>query len=442
MDKFDLLSAMLMLNSQQNNAREDIFGASYAPNDVGFKPQTWAMYGYPNEPVFDHYYALYERDGAARAVIQMPVKECWSGYPKICIDPANKNDAFEAEVLKLDKRISLFRSMRGVDEIQRIGQYAALMIVIKDGRPLNMPIGRGEVVQLKPLNEAQIKPTSWDSDNTSINYGQPTMYQVDENAIGDRDPHAGRSTEVHPSRLIFWAEGSNDGTIWGESALKPVLNSILCLDKIEGAGGTGFFRNSRGAQTVNFEGADLGKLQQLLGADKPSDIMPKLNDMVDGLNKYGDAVVALMNAKMQTISITLPNPEQFAKLCWDKIAAGIGYPETIIRGSQTGERASNNDQSQAQKETNSRRMWFLDSAISRTIDRLIELGALSKSDYTIYWPQSGNAEMLKLLADATRGYGVDIAKLAEIAGFDRDQFAADELPMTDEGENAADSATL
>lgn len=435
MDKFDLLSAMLMLNSQQTNAREDLFGASYAPNGVGFKPQTWAMYGYPNEPVFDHYYALYERNGAARSVVRLPVNECWSGYPKICIDPANKEDAFEREVLKLDRRIGLFRSMKGVDERQRIGQYAALMVIIKDGRDLKLPIGRGEVVQLKPLYESQVKPVDWDHDSASATYGHPIMYQVQENAIGDRDPQAGRSTEVHPSRLIFWAEGSDDGTIWGESALKPVLNSILCLDKIEGAGGTGFFRNARGAQTVNFEGADIGKLQQLLGADKPSDIMPKLNDMVDGLNKYGDAVVALMNAKMQTITITLPDPEKFAKLCWDMIAAATGYPETIMRGSQTGERASNNDQAQAQKETNSRRMWFLDSAISRTINKLIELGALPKADYTIYWPQSGNAEMLKLLADATRGHGVDIAKLAEIAGFDRDQFAADELPMNDKGEN-------
>lgn len=435
MDNLNTLAALMMLaNSQQTNARADLFGSDYTAGGLAYKPQTWAMYGYPTELQFSHFYAAYERIGAARSVVRMPVNECWSGYPKLCIDPADKDDAFEREVLKLDKRIGLFRAMKGVDERQRVGQYGALFITIKDGRPLNMEIGSGEVVSLKPLYESQIKPTTWNTDEKSPEYGMPTMYQINENAIGDRDKNAGRSTEIHPSRLIFWAEGSDDGTIWGESALKPVFNSVMCLDKIEGAGGTGFFRNARGAQMINFEGADINKIQQLLGAKTTEEIMPKLNDMVDGLNKYGDAVVAMVNAKMQTISITLPDPEKFAKLCWDNIAAATGYPETIMRGSQTGERASNNDQAQAQKETNSRRMWFLEPAIQRTIDKLIQLGALPKSDYEIYWPQSGNPETLKLLADATRGTGVDIATLAEIAGYDKDQFAPDEMPANDTGE--------
>lgn len=436
-DKFQLLQTMLQLNGLQNNAREDLFGGTYQGAMSSFQPSSWRIYGYPGNLEFNHFYTAYERIASARSVVRLPVNECWSDNPIVAADPKNEGDQMAAAVNALDGRIGLFRAMKGVDTRQRVGRYGALFMRVADGQTLDKPLKKGRLVSLTPLYESQLIPAKTDTAPASPTYGQPTMYQINEDATGDRNKDAaGLTGSIHPSRVIIWAEGSDEtGSIKGESALMPVFNSIMTLDKIEGAGGTGFFRNARGAQKVTFDGADLSKLQQLLGAKSPGEITDKLNDMVDGLNAYNDAVVAMMSASMDTITIELPDPEQFARLCWDNISAATGYPNTIMRGSQTGERASNNDQAQADKETEGRRRSFLNYAIRHTIDRLIAIGELPNVSFDVYWPQSGSAEKLKLLTEATRGYGVSIEKLAEIAGFDPEQFGADELEDDDDGEN-------
>lgn len=448
--RINALAALLNAATQPEvNARTDIFGKDYTAANTEGMPVSWPMYGYPGHLTFKHYYAAYSRISAASAVVRIPVEEAWSQFPRICNDETATDDPLAAEVSALDKRIGLFRAMKGVDERQRVGRYAGLIVIIKDSRKLNTPIGNGEVVELKPLYESQIKPTTWNTDANSVDYGKPTMYQLNENGIGDRDENNGRSCDVHPSRLVIWAEGADDGSIYGRSCLEPVYNSILTLDKIEGAGGTGFFRNARGQQVLKYQASDIQQMMSTMGIKTTDELKDKLKETTDDFAAVKDAIMLLINGERETVSITLPDPEPFARMCWDNIAAGTRYPETIMRGSQTGERASTQDQEQAAKATTGRRRDFLTPAISATINKLIELGALKagrRNQFEVVWPDAfepsleGKLQMMKVAMDGMKGYNPDPVKLAMLCGMTQEQaqaFAVDELPLDDEGENAA-----
>ena len=420
--------------------RADPFGTDYMIDSAAAAPKSWNAYGYPTKLTFAHFKIAYERIGVARGICVMPVDETWSQIPRITNDSDNDDETeFELAVKKLDRKLrsGLFRAMRGADERQRVGRYSGLLVVIADGKPLNSEIGTGEVVELKPFFEDQLKPVKWNIDDTSVDFGQPILYELNEKPV---EGEPSRQPTIHHSRLIMWAEGSDDGTIYGKSCLEPIYNTIITLDKLEGAGGTGFWRNARGAQAITFEGNSIQTVQQMLGATTAAEIPEKLSEAVKGIGADFEAVLALMNAKRETIVIALDNPEPFARVCWDNIAAGTRYPETIIRGHQTGERASTSDQEQAAKTTTGRRDNFATPMIRKVIDKLIAVGALPDSDFDVVWPSmfepslSGKIDMFKVLSDSIRSLGgeADAVKLAKLVGLETEAFEFEESDLIGE----------
>lgn len=410
--------------------RADPFANDYVLGNALAHPKAWNAYGFPVKLTFEHFKLAYDRIGVARGICVMPVEETWSQKPRITNDSDNDEETpFELAVKKLDRtlRSGLFRAMKGADERQRVGRYAGLLVVIADGKPLDSEIGTGEVVELKPFFEDQLKPIKWNLDANSVDFGQPVLYELNEKPV---EGQPSRQPTIHHSRLIMWAEGSDDGTIYGKSCLEPIYNTIITLDKLEGAGGTGFWRNARGAQAITFEGNSIQVVQQMLGAKTPAEIPEKLSGAVKGIGADFEAVLALMNAKRETIAIALDNPEPFARVCWDNLAAGTRYPETIIRGHQTGERASNSDQEQAAKTTTGRRDNFATPMIRKVIDKLIAVGALPASEFDVVWPSmfepslSGKIDMFKVLADSVRAIGgeADAVKLAKLVGLETEAF--------------------
>lgn len=410
--------------------RADPFATDYVIGTNAGLPRSWSAYGYPEKLTFNHFKLAYQRIGVARGICVMPVDETWSQQVRITDDEdADDESAFELAVKKLDRRLrsGLFRAMKGADERQRVGRYAGLLVVIADGKQLDQPIGTGEVVELKPFFEDQLKPIDWNKNQQSVDFGQPVMYQLHEETI---DGEPSRQPSIHHSRLIMWAEGSDDGTIYGKSCLEPIYNTIITLDKLEGAGGTGFWRNARGAQAITFEGNSIQVVQQMLGAKTPAEIPEKLSEAVKGIGQDFEAVLALMNAKRETIAIALDDPEPFARVCWDNIAAGTRYPETIIRGHQTGERASTSDQEQAAKTTTARRNNFVSPMIRKVINKLIDVEALPKAEFEVVWPSmfepslSGKIDMFKVLSESVARMGGEYipAELAKLVGLDTAPF--------------------
>ena len=342
---------------------------------------SWRSYGYKDALGFEDYWNMYMRLGLAKALVRLPVDECWRNLPTI-----DGNAALAKAIEEMDDRIGLWRAFRDVDERQGVGEYGALFFEIADSKTPDQPNGRGELQAIKPLYQSQIEPLDYITDPTNARYGQPKTWQINEDAVGDQNAQAGRSGKVHPDRVYVWAEGAPHGSIYGTPALMAAFNSLVTAEKILGAGGEGFWKSARGSQHIDFGDADLSKIMQSLGVTKPTDIQEKVNENMEPFNTGYDSTFLTMGAKRETIQITLPNPKEFFTVCLNDIAASRGIPGTVLIGQQTGRLASDEDQTQLAKMATARYANHLTPTIEGTIRHMQEQKLLPGGPFKLKWP--------------------------------------------------------
>lgn len=228
--------------------------AGFMGEQLETKRNLICQYGYPEAPTFSNFYSLYRRIGLAKAGCDMPVDSVWSDWPTIRDvtefdsdgEPEYNDEVktpFEIELNKLikDQKLSFKDRVRSLDRKQRIGQYAGSLIVARDANAAKMdqPLENllpGNLVKLVPLFESQLKESQWETDLTSPNYGEPTMYMVAEFATGSKSMGQNRSFNCHPSRLIMAAEGAEDGTIYGTPAMMGCFYALMDWENPHGIG--------------------------------------------------------------------------------------------------------------------------------------------------------------------------------------------------------------
>jgi len=190
----------------------------------------YANFGYPQQLQFFNFWNMYRRNGTAKAIVNIPPNITWLDAPTI-----EASNRFLSDLEKLIEDRKLWSRLKGLDKRQRVGRYAGLFIEIKDGKELDQPVdtvsGVDAVVSFKPIYESQLTVATVDDD------GNPTMYNYNSSAVGNRDDKSARSAMLHPDRVVVSAEGADDGSIYGIPELEGCFNSLMDLVKLGGASG-------------------------------------------------------------------------------------------------------------------------------------------------------------------------------------------------------------
>tara|TARA_R110002051_G_scaffold324424_2_gene421614 strand:+ start:15213 stop:16580 length:1368 start_codon:yes stop_codon:yes gene_type:complete len=333
-------------------------------------------FGYPSQLNFFNFWNMYRRFSVASAIVEMPVDICWLSSPEI-----NGSELFNKEFLTLSKNTKLWNRLKGLDKRQRIGRYAGLLIEVRDGKKLSEPVdalnGVGSISNLKPIYEGQLEVVTTNKDQTSDDFDKPTMYSYNSSATGDRSDESTFSGQVHPSRLIIAAEGADDGSIYGISALENIYNDLMDLRKISGSGGEGFYQNTRSAPVITTKD----------GFKAPSDKEGKAaleKEIDDFLGKWQKKFVS-QGLEFNYPNIKLDNPKEFADIAWSNISAGSKLPSDEIRGTQTGVLAGDKNSKSTLRRMNSRRENFLNELVTNVIDWMILYRVLPASTFEIVW---------------------------------------------------------
>ncbi|WP_372944025.1 anti-CBASS protein Acb1 family protein, partial [Shewanella sp.] len=220
------------------------------------------QYGYPEAPEFADYFTVYSRVGPAKAGCDKPVNATWSDWPTTrdvtSFTPDGKpeyNDEvktdfeMQLDLLMKNQKLALKSRIKSLDTKQRVGRYAASLIVARDnsGAKMDEPLKSlvpGQLVKLVPLYESQVIESEWDQNILSETYGEPTMYQVNEFATGGESRGKTRSFQCHPSRLIVAAEGALDGTNIGTPAMQGCFYALMDWEKIRMSAAEGMKKNA------------------------------------------------------------------------------------------------------------------------------------------------------------------------------------------------------
>lgn len=333
-------------------------------------------YGYPEELTFSMFWNMYRRFGIASNIVELSVDTCWSTSPTV-------EGVSESDFDRLQKKLKLWSRLKGLDQRQRVGRYGGLFMRVKDNLTPENPIagkmsGIESIESITPLYESQLEVLNVETNTASVNYGQPTMYQFSSAAVGDNNDNTATTFKIHPDRIVIWAEGADDGSIFGQSVLEAPYNSLMDLRKIIGAGGEGFYKNA--AQNVVFELTDASS------AKANANLLTKFSAQIsDFMRNRMKRALWTPGLKPSVLNASLAQPKEFFEVAMADVAAAVKLPATIIIGQQTGRLASDEDSRQFAGQNQTRRENFLTDATSKVIDWFMEWGILAASDFEIEW---------------------------------------------------------
>ena len=366
-------------------------------------------FGFPENLTFDQLYAMYTRNGIARAGVDKTVGKTWQDLPFLLEQErdgsqrgTDKETTLERDIRQRFADLRLWARLADADAQSMVGAYSVLILRFADGRPFDQPVdavpgGLDGLVEVIPAWEGQIEISSWETDQASPEYGLPKMYQFNESAVGNQKQP--RQLYMHPDRVIVW---SRDGTVNGRSALEPGYNDLMTMEKISGAGGEGFWKNAKSAPVLEMDkDAKLDQMAKSMGI-APTDLVDKINDQVEDWQKGFDQLLMLQGIQAKTLGITLPSPEHFFAIALQSFAASLSIPLKILVGSQTGERASTEDANEWSQTIMSRRATQTVPNVMALVNRLERVGIIPERDWYLDWTDLTEASMAEKIARADK----------------------------------------
>lgn len=210
----------------------------------------YRVFGLPTELTFEHKKNMYDRNGVAGGAIDKLAGKTWESYPELVEgEPSaeNKVDSpLEKELRKFCKRTKLWRAFRAIDTKRMVGNYAALILRIADGKDWSQEatnVRPDQIVGYMPVWECQLRVTDTEMDRTSERYGEPKAWAYQEIVSYDNSLNTKPVQEVniHWTRVVYFGDVFTDGSTseFGNNLLARGFNAFTAIEKINqsGAGG-------------------------------------------------------------------------------------------------------------------------------------------------------------------------------------------------------------
>lgn len=345
-------------------------------------------YGWPEHLCFEQLHRMYTRSGIAAAAVDKTISKTWQTMPSLWESEAPAQSPAEKAIAKHFAKRKIWRAFMEADRRSLVGEYAGAILLLRDGQRLDQPVGAmprkiDSLAGVIPAWQGQLKPVEWDQDELSDTFGEPLVFQFDEQAVGDPSNVGRTQVRIHRDRVLIW---SDDGTLNCRSALEPGFNDLTDAEKIKGAGGEGFWKSARGAPLLEAkEGQDMQSVMHALGATTPDEAKKALDERVDDFQAGFDKFLMIGGFTAKPLTITLPQPKEFWEPCVQSFAASMSIPYKVLIGNISGERASTEDAHEWAQTNMSRRENRVLPILRELVDRLVAWGVLERKDWTIGW---------------------------------------------------------
>lgn len=357
------------------------------------KRQIWDQAGYPELVLPEMLWNSSRRNGIARGIINMKAGESWQDDPIIYDgdeDPerrANNPTEFEQAIDKWAEEWELWERLAGADKRQMVMRYSGLIIFAREPNsatsqdPLQQLAGPEAITKIMPVFETEIEVNEAIQDASSPDYGQPKHFHFRSETTGSRNTWIEQDFILHPSRVVTFAEGADDGSIYGISEFESYYNALLDIEKIRMAGGEGFYKNASQKLNINLDPT----ITQGLSEEQQD----AFDDNIDDFNRDINKVLITAGAEAKSLQASMTDPKEFLQAGYNEVAAGSGLPLTIIIGMQTGRLASDEDQTQKTVLIQTRQKKWCTPMIKKMLKHLIKHNALpqpSSGKVNVAWP--------------------------------------------------------
>ncbi|EMA48007.1 anti-CBASS protein Acb1 family protein [Halococcus saccharolyticus] len=395
--------------------------------DDARSPKMWDALGYPreNQLTFNTWLTYYLRGGPVSGLLDKFVNDAWQGRPDIVDDEPTEGDDeddqtdFETAVENLfdnnapnNPRRTLLREalkprLMAADLLARLGQYSVIVVGIKDDQSVSEKLDSDDSRDLSDLAYIELYPQNKidftvSKDLDDDRYGRPDSYTItDANT---------ETSDVHHTRVIHIASNTLVDPYRSIPFYKNIINRITDMTKIYGASGEGYWRG--GYQGIVMKPPEA--IKEIGGTTQrvPTEFQDGGDALATQISNYVDRFDRTIrsNGEIETLGADIASPADHMDIQWEAIAAAKDIPQSIIKGNETGERATTEDNADWRSSVAGDRDSYLEARILRPLlDLLIRAGILPEPDgetYTIEWPalselsEQEEAEIMERKANA------------------------------------------
>lgn len=420
------LNSNPMLNAIDGRSGDDDYTLGLFEN--GPQPTVWSAVNYPNDEQlqFESYYIRYIRQPEAKAVIDKPVNDTWSGDPIIKDTGRDDNEPpseFESAVGELmsgkHTRRQPTERLKVLDKLARLGHYATMVFGFADGRDMASPVGGvaadvtiepnefieyeardgvntpddisepefdglDDLMFLAVFGEDRVTDMETNHDMSSPRFRLPEMFDLVTEEIEPGDESSSYNAEaVHWTRVLHAPEGTLEDDLNGIPALKPIFHELLNIDKIRAASGEGFWRAGYQGLHVRPPQDSQGKFMEFENGGE--DVHREVQDFL----KNFDRTLATP-ADIQSIDSSVGNPMPHLEANYEAISAATDIPKSILSGEDRADTADATDLTKYERKIGSRRRNYATPVIVKPfIQRLIDTGILPEPEgggFEVEWP--------------------------------------------------------
>ena len=416
-----------------------VLGESYSGDRNIYK-----ALGYVINPKFEHFKARYKRNDTAKALVDKPAKDCWGEEPQI---RDNAREAGEEAQTTFEEQVETFLEgeytrkspvdrLMSADRMSRLGEYSVILLGLSDagvesGDPGDL---RNEVeedsldtddpdevlqyLHVYDQSDAPSNQITYVQDPTDSRFGLPEQYRID---FG----HSAHT--VHHSRIVHIVEDAVTDDLHSDPVLLRSINRIDDLEKILGGSAEAFWRAA-------YQGLIVKPPENLPSGTSAQDVGENLEKQIKNYRHNLNREI-FSSGDIDTLDTTVSNPEPHLDGQYSEIAAGHDIPQSMLRGNETGERATQEDRQMYHEYLAKRRRQHCESAMLRPlIDRLIEYGVFEPPEgegYEVEWPaldelgqieeadlQHTEADTLKILSGGMPRDIASVGELRKVKGWD------------------------
>jgi hypothetical protein len=388
-EEFKHVAAINKLHVALNQARRLSFqGHSLSGGDPFADTKhmkAWFDYGYPFTVDFYMHWNMYQRNGLARAGVNIPNTIAFLDYPDIKNGDGSEveEQPWDKEVKRVLKQKRFWKHLSDGHRMQMVGRYAALFFRVRDGKSPDQPLtklsGESSLVEIQPLWEGQLIPAMLETDTKSERYGRPVTYTYQSTGVGNQNAQAVESLTIHHTRLVILSENAVGGSIYGEPANEAGFNALLDWDKIRGSGGEASWLAAANKQVLTINNAN-----STIHQEDIDNINDAYRDMLEGLTES----LVLKGVDSKSLGATVPDVQHYKAMAIEEYAASRQIPVKILIGTQTGVLAGDADSAGYMRIVQSDRNNKVTPMIEDCINWLVRYGILPPApagEFVVEW---------------------------------------------------------
>ncbi len=326
------------------------------------------------------YRGRYNRGGIAKRIVEAFPRSTWRGGGELVEDEDPDNETpFEKAFADLNKRLKVWTIFERADILAGLGRFSVILL----GAPgkFDEPLKKCKPEDLKymtPFSERDVTVETLVDTTDDERFGLPTYYNVRRIGLQNNQSNS-LGLRVHYSRIIHVADGLLDDPLFGTPRLMAPWNYLDDLDKVVGGGAEAFWKRADRGMHV--------KIDPTLTA---TDTM--VAELKDNLQEYTDRLkrnITTQGVDLVPMGSDVAQFNASAATLIDLISATTGIPQRILMGSERGQLASSNDQTNYDDRVQDRRDAYAGPVIVQPfVQRMQEFGILPEcDDYEARWPE-------------------------------------------------------